>query len=152
MPIDISQGWVDINMNNASFTMTEDLRVVDNIVFEIGDDGIVFDGNNYIIDISGISGDLYEGVFRDGYYDFNTQTFTKGKKNTIIKNLGVTNTNSVLATYNGWIGQKGYSNDACNNLIENCYSTGAINTYGGGIVGGFSAWDASASLLINNCY
>ena len=92
MPIDISQGWVDINMNNASFTMTEDIRVVDNIVFEnknqffeFGDDGIVFDGNNYIIDISGISGDLYEGVFRNGYYDFNTQTFTKGKKNTIIK-------------------------------------------------------------------
>ena len=159
MPIDISQGWVDINMNNASFTMTEDIRVVDNIVFEnknqffeFGDDGIVFDGNNYIIDINGITGDLYEGVFRNGYYDFNTQTFTKGKKNTIIKNLGITNTNSILASYGGWIGQKGYSNDACNNLIENCYSTGEINLYGGGIVGGFSAWDASASLLINNCY
>ena len=112
--------------------------------FIIGSNGTTIDGSGYTIDISGVVN--YPGFVNNGVNGVN------GYSNITIQNLGViTHGTTTLASDGGWIGQTYYSNNASGNIIQNCYSTGAIsNSNSGGIVGSYAGELSGGNLLISN--
>ena len=112
--------------------------------FIIGSDGVIIDGAGYTVDISNVTN--YPGLIRNSY------------SNTTVKNIGATNIannssldSTVLVSAGGWIGQSYYGQASTNNIVQNCYSTGTIAIYCGGILGA-SAATSSGNLTVRDCY
>jgi hypothetical protein len=105
--------------------------------FIVKRNNVTFEGNNKTITLIGVS--EYLGLINNGTSSEN------GFNNLTIQNLGVLSDNSTIS-HGGWIGQRYFSKDASNNLINNCYSTGIIKNYGGGILG------ANSTSTATNCY
>jgi len=78
----------------------------------------------------------------------------QGKANTIVKNIGIiADTGSSLSTNGtGWIGQYNYGINCTNSVIQNCYSTGNIGSYCGGICGSGVGSGQGGEVSIINCY
>jgi hypothetical protein len=106
--------------------------------FIIGSPNITIDGQNNTVTYNGITGAV--GFVQNGANGSN------GYNNIIIQNLGIVNNNSTLTSEQGWIGQSYMNNGAQGCIVQNCYSTGSIGTYAGGIFGSFSSGTA------NYCY
>ena len=120
-------------------TFTDDLSYnLATQYFVLGTDDIIIDGSNHIVTID-VSSNDYPGLFQNGTAD------TSGNSYITIRNLGVVSSYSV-AQNGGWIGQQYFGNDASENYVENCYSTGTIGVYAGGILGESSSGSAT------NCY
>ena len=132
--------------------------------FIINGDYVTFEGNKKTITLaSNVS--YYSGLIQNGNSNAN------GFNNLTVQNLGVLS-NNLSGFYAGWIGQEHFSKNASSNLVINCYSTGNINNYGGGIIGANSSGSAiqcystgnigynsggifgqnSSSCTANNCY
>jgi hypothetical protein len=100
----------------------------------------IFDGAGYAINLTGFIGP-WAGLFSTGGTSITNAS--------IIRNLGILNgTTSIDVTSygNGFlvkIRQRFFK-------VQNCYSTGAINSFGGGIVGGGSG--ENGECIITNCY
>ncbi len=110
----------------------------------IGSDYITFNGNNKKATVVGVTN--YPGMIQNG------TSSSSGYSNVAIIDLGVETigTCTLSATLTGWIGQGYFGNGANENLIRNCYSTGNILEYQGGIVGSLAG--KSGSITILNCY
>jgi hypothetical protein len=104
--------------------------------FAIGTGFITINGNGNTVTVSVAS---YPGLVRNG------TNLANGSGNITIQNLGVLSTQT-CANNAGWIGQYFYGkgHDTC--ITDNCYSTGGIGSYGGGINGANSTGTAT------NCY
>jgi hypothetical protein len=111
---------------------------------QIGNDLLNTDGTQTKITIDGITD--YPGLVQNGLSN------TDGKDNIIVKNIGLEVTNgSTLAQYGGWIGQRYFSRGTISHII-NCYSTGGITSFSGGITGAESFIGINVNSSINNCY
>ena len=107
--------------------------------FICGSKYITFDGFKNTVTIDDIIN--YPGLIQNGTE--NTDAYS----NITIQNIGVLKTiNSHLNFFAGWIGQLYFGKNTINCNINNCYSTGDVIYFGGGIVGGFS------SGTVTNCY
>ncbi len=106
--------------------------------FIIDSSNIIIDGSNHVVYVN-VSTNDYPGLFQNGTVD------TSGNSNITIRNIGVESTYSV-AELGGWIGQAYFGQNATENYVENCYSTGTISDYAGGIFG------YSSEGTVTNCY
>ena len=101
-----------------------------NQYFTIGTDYITFECNNYTVSVNNVLN--YPGLINNPTYE-----------NIIIQNLGVNSIGSTTLKDNaGWIGQHFFYGGT----VINCYSTGIISTFSGGIFGYGSSGTAT------NCY
>ena len=133
----------------------------------IGSDSITINGSylgsaNKLVTINGITN--YPGLVRNGFYNITTGQATGGKKNITIQNIGVVPgvLASSLSEHGGWVGQIGFGNSvttsgSLNSItkVENCYSTGQISSYGGGILGfnaGYQIRTATTGSTISKLY
>jgi surface protein len=97
---------------------------------------ITIDGSN---NIANININSYPGLIKNGMSDIS------GNSNITVQNIGVVSTYTVAGN-GGWVGQQYFGNNATDNFLTNCYSTGPIGTNAGGIFG------SNSSGSINNCY
>ena len=101
--------------------------------FIAGSDNITFDGQNYNINISGITN--YPGFVQNGTNSAN------GKNGIIVQNIITAITTSTLNSPSstlaaGWICAASFGRGATGNVIQNCVNNGPINnTICGGICG-----------------
>ena len=105
----------------------------------IGSNYITIDGNSKTVSLVNIPN--YPGLVNNIY------------GNIIIKNIGILNdSNTYLASYQGWIAQQ-YFGNGVSNIIEYCYSSGNIGKNDGSSVvcSGICGF-VESSLTINNCY
>ncbi|WP_418264669.1 hypothetical protein [Flavobacterium faecale] len=128
-------------------TLGEDVTLNSSLnYFILNGNYINFNGNDYKINISGVS--FYNGLIKNGSYEsswvedpndpFNyiqQITIVNGFSNIYIYNLTINAINSDLASGAGWIGQSAFSINATNGVFENCRSNGPIRQGSGGIVG-----------------
>ena len=111
-----------------------------NMYFIIGSSDITIDGQNNTININSVSN--YPGLVQNGTQDMD------GKNNIIIKNLGVTSTNSTLSYAGGWVGHVYMNKNTTNSCqVINCYSMGAIS---GPLCGGI--FGSASRGIATNCY
>ena len=126
-----------LTQSGNTYTLNQDIVLSDNSYFNLNNE--TFDGNGHTITIDGVTG--FSGVFHTISSDV------------VIKNLGVLATNgSTLSTDNtesgsGWVVTDN-TIDHNSLLIQNCYSTGPIASYGGGICGYYCSY----GIIIENCY
>ena len=105
------------------------------------------------IDISGVVN--YDGLIQNGTIPYDPTG--GGYNNIYVYNLNVSSSNGSTLnsdSYGGWVCRPYYGRNALNNYIINCSSTGAINDYCGGILGGYAACSDNASsstLYIYGC-
>ena len=107
--------------------------------FIIGSAYVTFNGAGYTVTTNGITN--YPGLIRNG-------TGTDAYSNITVQNVGFVTTDTIQ-TSGGWIGQRYFGKNATPTtavLINNCYSTGSIQSSAGGIIGG------NSSGSVNNCY
>jgi hypothetical protein len=150
--LDNSANWIDISSNlwpvtlaNADTSSPLEVRFVSDLSFNsstqyfiMGSENITIDGSNNVVNINSISN--YLGLFQNG---------TGGPtsySDITVKNLGVISNSSTLNNGGGWVCQTLFGENVTNNIVENCYSTGAINQDCGGICG------QNSSSSVSNCY
>ena len=153
--IDNSVDWPITIVNSTSLTNTLKVTFENDLIlnlsndqyFIMGSDNITVDGTNKRVTIEDISD--YPGLIQNG-------TNGEGGKNSItIENIGVVSSDSsTLAEYDGgWVCQASFSKYTTGNtVINNCYSTGTIGIYGGGILGAGAGDQSSGTLNVSNCY
>lgn len=153
----ISENWIDIvfpckitnNQIEPKNFFTVELLTNINLTnytdyFIFSTDNIILDGKNNNVIIKSVAN--YCGLVNNG------SVINSGFSNTKITNVKLTTIDkSTLEKYNGWIAQSYYSNNACNNTIENCSSNGLIDEGCGGIIGSFGSFN-SGNCSIINCY
>ena len=125
-----------------------------NNFFICGTDNITFDGQNNLIrvDVNSYTGLIQNGTVSVSSTIADNRVLTSGKNNITIQNIGITtaNANVFAAERAGYIAQQGFAGNALNNIINNCYSTGSIRNFAGGICGAATA--INGNLTISNCY
>ena len=107
--------------------------------FRMNSTYITFDGNNNTVTISGVTN--YPGLIN-----------SNSKSNITVQNVGVLNSGSTLAANSGWVCHTFYGQSAINNIVTNCYSTGAITGQFSGGICGYLAGFSGGSVTISNCY
>jgi hypothetical protein len=132
-----------VTLNNTDTANTLEVQFTTDLSFNSLDQYFILDSSNITIDgsnnVVNINVDLYQGLIQNGTVD------TSGNSFVTIQNVGVESTYAV-AQYGGWIGRRYFGKNATDNLVTNCYSTGAIGQQSGGIFGS----DSSGSST--NCY
>ena len=127
--------------SNKTVFMVGNLQLTtNNMYFIIEGPYLTLDGQNNTVNVNNVSN--YPGLVQNGTDSSN------GKNNIIIKNIGVTISNSsTLASNSGWIGQRYMNKNSIDCQVKKCYSTGSISTSGaGGILG------RDSSGIATNCY
>lgn len=111
---------------------------------QFGSTSLKTDGTRSVITIDGVTN--YPGLIKNG------DSITPGFSNIYVYNLEVSiSGSSTLALDNGWIGQAYFGNQATDNYIVNCFSSGDIPENGGGIVGKNAGSGSGATLYIRGC-
>ena len=141
---------------NAGYTVKimEDLTISSstggtNGYFIIGGDDVTIDGNGKTVTITDITD--YPGFLENGTIN----TIASGT-NIIIKDLGVLSTDTTTLVFGeGWIGQQYFGRELTSGTISatNCYSTGNISQYAGGIYGLRTGYYATnTTISATKCY
>jgi len=137
---DISAGQWPVTLNNTGTNL--EVTFISDLSFNLLTQYFIIDSSNITIDgsdnVVNVNVDLYPGLVQNGNNNNAYSDIT-------IKNIGVESTYTV-AQNGGWIGQEYFGNNATDNLITNCYSTGTISIAAGGIFGSNSQGSAT------NCY
>lgn len=128
---------------------TTDITITSSTIYFIcGTSGIQFgssslntDGTRPIITIDGVTN--YGGLIENG------GVASAGADSITVINLVVATANgSTISGYSGWLCRRYFSKAALSRII-NCSSSGAISTYGGGLIGGNAAANAGDLTIIN---
>ena len=147
----VSGPWTDVSSSMWPITLTNtdspsstlNVTLVTDLSLNALTQYFILDSSNITIDgssnVVNINVDSYPGLIQNGTVD------TSGNSDITIQNLGVLSTYSV-AQAGGWIGQQYFGQNATDNNVINCYSTGTIGPAGGGIFGSYSSSQAT------NCY
>ena len=111
--------------------------------FITGSNYITYDGTGKTITISNVTN--YPGLIQNGSIS------ASGYSNITVKNINnAISGSSTLAADGGWICQSYFGKGVSNNLVDNCYNSGAVNNiYCGGICGRNFAQSGNAT--IKNC-
>jgi hypothetical protein len=132
-----------VTLNNTDTANTLEVQFITDLSFNSLDQYFILDSSNILIDgsnnVVNINVNLYQGLVQNG------TVVTSGNSFVTIQNLGVESTYT-LQNNSGWIGRRYFGNNATDNLVTNCYSTGNIGTQSGGIFGQDSSGSAT------NCY
>jgi hypothetical protein len=101
---------------------------------------ITYDGGEKTITISNVTD--YPGLIQNGL------DFENGYSNITVQNINsALSGSSTLANSGGWICQNYFSKGVSNNLVNNCYNSGAVNnSYCGGICGRNFAQSGNATI------
>jgi hypothetical protein len=129
------------------FTIYTHVRLDNNVI--VGNLQFIADGNGVIINNSY---DLRTIQVND-VVDYPGLVYSRSN-NTTVTNIGLlTSGSTTLAESGGWIGQgdPGGLNSFIG-IISNCYSTGPISSYSGGIAGTGAGYGDGAICTISNCY
>ena len=116
--------------------------------FIAGSDNITFDGQNYNINISGITN--YPGFVQNGTNSAN------GKNGIIVQNIITAITTSTLNSPSstlaaGWICAASFGRGATGNVIQNCVNNGPINNTSCGGICGNRLGVAGGNVSVINC-
>jgi len=119
--------------------------------FIFGSEYVTLDGSWNTIDISGVHGG------GSGYYGLvdNGNRLNVFYGNTVIENIGITvSSGTILNGSASWFLQQGYSANTPSGVltVQNCYSTGDMNDYTGGIVFQNSGYNENTKIVVKNCY
>jgi hypothetical protein len=125
-----------VSLNNTSgsnknvFIVGNLQLTIANMYFIMGGPNITLDGQNNTVNVNNVSN--YPGLVQNG-------TFSDGKNDIIIRNLGVTSTSSTLVNMGGWVGQQYMNKIATGCHVINCNSSGDISGQFAGGIFGFSS-------------
>ena len=147
--------WTNINwplyIQNSNYATTNFVvKIQSNLnitnltnIFLINGHNIKIEGNNFNITVTDLAN--YAGLIQNG------TNGTNGYNNITIQNINIASSGTTSTVLDmGWICRQYFGYGASDNTIQNCTSSGFINSRTGGIIGA-NAGQNSTSFLVSNC-
>jgi len=147
--------WTNINwplyIQNSNYATTNFVvKIQSNLnitnltnIFLINGHNIKIEGNNFNITVTNLTN--YAGLIQNG------TNGTNGFNNITIQNINIASSGTTSTVLDmGWICRQYFGYGATSNTIQNCTSSGFINSRTGGIIGA-NAGQNSTSFLVSNC-